>query len=234
MILVVYYRIWGLLDALKWDEVRGKEGGKGGSIFELVAPKKKDFVQYILNHPPIHRPLLYIHIRRKKISALQTNPQKSNTRPPTPHTIRVRRPTATPPLLITAAWLTIVHRALDLPRQILQRFPLRLRDQEGGEEAAEHEEGEDLHDVVEPGRIVGSGGCTSLAKGPQNDLRDDGADFAGCGADAVGCGAVAGREAFAGDDKGGCVGAWRLKLLACLLFDPDAHGARGGQVTYQS
>ena len=101
----------------------------------------------------------------------------------------------------------IVRRPGNLPGKFLEGLALRLGDQQRGEGTAEHEQREDLHDVVEPGGGGGSGGRAALAEGAEDALGDDGADFAGCGADAVGGGAVAGGEAFAGDDEGGCVGA---------------------------
>lgn len=38
--------------------------------------------------------------------------------------------------------------------EFLKRFAFCFRDEKRGEDAAEHEEGEDLHDVVEPGGAV--------------------------------------------------------------------------------
>lgn len=51
--------------------------------------------------------------------------------------------------------------------------------------------------VVEPGGFVGGCGAAG-AEGADEDLGDDGADFAGGGGDAVGGGAVAGWEAWVG------------------------------------
>jgi hypothetical protein len=48
--------------------------------------------------------------------------------------------------------------------------------------------------VVEPRGLVLGGGAAG-AEGSDEDLGDDGADFAGGGRDTVGGGAVAGREA---------------------------------------
>ena len=89
---------------------------------------------------------------------------------------------------------------------MLERQALGLRDEEGGEDTAEHEEGVDLEDVVEPRGGVGGGGAAD-AEGTDEGLGDDGADFARGGGDAVRGGAVAGGEALAGDDEGGRVGA---------------------------
>jgi hypothetical protein len=73
----------------------------------------------------------------------------------------------------------------DLAGELLEGLPLGLGDQEGGEDTAQHEQSVDLHDVVEPGALVG-GGCAAGAEGPDEDLGDDGADFAGGGGDTVG------------------------------------------------
>jgi len=61
--------------------------------------------------------------------------------------------------------------------------------------------------VVEPGRRRAAGGSTAGAERADKSLGDDGADFASGGGHPVRGGAVARREAFAGYDKGGGVGA---------------------------
>ena len=45
----------------------------------------------------------------------------------------------------------VVGRAGNLAGQLLEGATLGLGDEQGGEDTAEHEEGEDLHHVVEPG-----------------------------------------------------------------------------------
>lgn len=77
---------------------------------------------------------------------------------------------------------------------MLESLALGLRDQKRGETAQEHEQSVDLHDVVEPGRLV-LGSSTSGAQWTDEDLGDDGADFAGGGGDTVGGGTIAGWEA---------------------------------------
>jgi hypothetical protein len=54
-----------------------------------------------------------------------------------------------------------------------------------------------LHDVVEPGRLVGGSGAAG-AEGADEDLGNDRADLAGGSGDTVGCRAVAGWEAWVG------------------------------------
>jgi len=100
----------------------------------------------------------------------------------------------------------IVRRAGNLTGQLLEGATLRLGDEQGGEAAAEHEEGEDLHDMVEPGRVVAGGGAAN-AEGTEDALRDDGPDFARGGGKAVRGAAVARRETFARDDESCGVGA---------------------------
>lgn len=87
--------------------------------------------------------------------------------------------------------------------QGLQTLALGLGDQERGEQSTEHEQGEDLHDVVQPAAVGDTLGSTLVDKRTKDTLRDDGTDLSGCGADSVGSGAVAGWEALAGNDEGG-------------------------------
>jgi hypothetical protein len=82
----------------------------------------------------------------------------------------------------------------DLAGKLLESLALCLRDEEGGEAAQQHEEGVNLHDVVEPRALVRSGSATG-AEGTDEDLGDDGADLAGGGGDTVGGGTVTCWEA---------------------------------------
>lgn len=88
----------------------------------------------------------------------------------------------------------ILRSTRNLTSKLLERLTLSLRDQKRSEATEKHEQSVDLHDVVEPGGLVGGSGAAG-AEGPDEDLGDDGADFAGGGGDAVGGGAVAGWEA---------------------------------------
>ena len=91
----------------------------------------------------------------------------------------------------------VLRRAGDLASKLLESLALGLGDQESGEATEKHEESVDLHDVVEPWGLVLGGGAAG-AEGTDEDLGDDGADFAGGGGDTVGGGAVAGWEAWRG------------------------------------
>ena len=100
----------------------------------------------------------------------------------------------------------IERRTRNLTGQFLEGLAPGLGDEIGEEDAEEHEEGVDLHDMVEPrGGIVGR--CAMDADRADEHLGDDGTDLARGGGETVRGGAVAGREAFAGDDEGGGVGA---------------------------
>ena len=104
----------------------------------------------------------------------------------------------------------VLRRARDLAGKLLESLALGLGDQKSGETAQKHEEGVDLHDVVEPGRLVGRSGAAG-AEGTDEDLGDDGADFAGGSGDTVGGGAVAGREAWVG------LSVLILCVMVCLV-----------------
>lgn len=101
----------------------------------------------------------------------------------------------------------VVGCSRDLAGQLLESLALGLGDEEGGEDTAEHEEREDLHDVVEPWRLVVGGGMALGTEWSEDDLCDDGADLARGGGEAVGGGSVACWEAFSWHDEGGGVGA---------------------------
>ncbi len=96
-----------------------------------------------------------------------------------------------------------------LASQILEGLSLGLWDEEGSEDTGEHEDGVDLHDMVEPWAGAGLGRCTAGSERSDGGLSDDGAHLARGGRDTVGGGTVAGWEALAGNNEGSCVGACR-------------------------
>ena len=108
---------------------------------------------------------------------------------------------------VSAADRVVIGSARNFTRELFEGLALGLRDQEGGENTAQHEEGEDLHDVVEPWGGGRAWGCAFGSERAEDDLGDDGTDFAGSGRETVGGGAVAGREAFTRDDESSSVGA---------------------------
>ena len=109
--------------------------------------------------------------------------------------------------------LIVLGGSGNLASKLLEGLALGLGNEERGEDTAEHEESEDLEDVVQPRRSVGGSGATNT-EGSNNDLSDNGTDLARGGGETVGGGAVAGREAFARDDEGGGVGAEVEEKLA--------------------
>ena len=106
------------------------------------------------------------------------------------------------PLLLQ---LLVTH--VILAAQLLERLPLGLRDQEGGTDTEQHEEGIDLENVVHPGVGVAAWDSTAGAERGDGALADDGADLAHGSGQAVRGRSVAGGEDLAGDDEGGGVGA---------------------------
>lgn len=94
-----------------------------------------------------------------------------------------------------------------LAAELLQRFALGLGDQQGGENSAEHKQSEDLHDMVQPGRVGAVFFSTTADQGTKHALRNDGADLAGGCADTVRRGTVPSREALSRDDEGSSVGS---------------------------
>jgi len=86
--------------------------------------------------------------------------------------------------------------------QLLESLPLGFWNQQRCKYAAQHEECEDLHDVVEPWGVVAVGWCTASVEWADDDLRNDGTDFTGSGAKPVRSRAIPGGEAFAGYNEG--------------------------------
>lgn len=139
-------------------------------------------------------------------------PTKTPLPPPPPPTPRIRRREVEE----AANKVHLVERRLGpvvFARQVLQRLAFRLGDQERGEDATEHEESEYLHDVIEPGGFGAAGGVgmgTAGDQGREDDLGDDGADFAGCGGEPVAGGSEAGGKTLSRYDEGCCVGTWSV------------------------
>ncbi len=86
--------------------------------------------------------------------------------------------------------------------QLLESLPLGFWNQQRCKYAAQHEEREDLHDVVEPWSVGAVGWCTASVEWADDDLRNDGTDFTGSSAKAVRSRAIPGGEAFAGYNEG--------------------------------
>lgn len=102
----------------------------------------------------------------------------------------------------TASKLRVVFRGTrNFASQLFEGLSLGLWNQKRGEATQKHEEGEDLEDVVEPGRCAGAGsaGGTAGSEGSDGSLGDDGTDLSRGGGDTVAGGSVASGEALARD-----------------------------------
>lgn len=104
------------------------------------------------------------------------------------------------------AVVAMLHITVVLAAQFLQRLALGLGDKQTGDDPTEHEQSEDLHDVVEPGGLVVLLRAT-VDQRTEHALGDDSSDLARGSADAVRGGSVAGREALARNNEGGGVGS---------------------------
>lgn len=98
-------------------------------------------------------------------------------------------------IVMAAEARVVLGRTWHLASKLLESLALGFRDQQCGENTAQHEEGVDFHDVVEPWVRVGLCRVTAGAERTNEHLGDDGADLAGSGGDTVGGGTVASREA---------------------------------------
>ena len=115
----------------------------------------------------------------------------------------------------------IVLRTWNLTGKLLESLPLGLRYKQCSEDTTEHEEGEDLHDVVEPGGRVRLGRVALGAEWSEDCLCDDSADFARGSRQTVGGGAVAGWETFTRYDEScgvvsAVMSARRGRLTCCI------------------
>jgi len=98
-----------------------------------------------------------------------------------------------------------------LTGKLLKSLALGFWDEEGSENTTEHEEGEDLHDVIEPWRAGGfvwtRGDEATGTERSDSSLSNDGADLSRGSGDTVGAGTVTSWEAFTRNDEGGSVGS---------------------------
>lgn len=106
----------------------------------------------------------------------------------------------------TRKYRIVLWSTRDLTSKLFQCQALSLWDKESGEAAQQHEERENLKDVVEPRAGVGRCGATSTERS-DGGLSDDGSDLAGGGGDTVARGTVASWEALSGHDEGCRVGS---------------------------
>ncbi|RUP49682.1 LOW QUALITY PROTEIN: hypothetical protein BC936DRAFT_141818 [Jimgerdemannia flammicorona] len=99
--------------------------------------------------------------------------------------------------LLCLAGTTPDEVGLVLARKVFERPALGLGNEEGGQKAGEHEEGEELQKMVDPGV-----GTTDILEETEANLSKDGPELAGGGGDAVTGRAIASGEDLAGDDEG--------------------------------
>ena len=97
-------------------------------------------------------------------------------------------------------------------REVFECPALGLRKQQGGEDAGQHEQGEDLEDVRD--KLVGAADVLQLR---ESDLGNDRTELARGGRDTVRGGAVTGRENLARNDKGRGVWSCRGCIRRCAV-----------------
>ena len=110
----------------------------------------------------------------------------------------------------------------DLTSELLEGLALGLWDEKGGEDTAQHEESEDLDDVIEPWVLSSSSGArggTASTERTNDGLGDDRANLAGSGGETVGGGTVTGWEALSRNDESGSVGACDRMLVNASRTD---------------
>ena len=95
----------------------------------------------------------------------------------------------------------ILWSSLDLTSQLLKRFPLRLGNEQSGEDTGKHESSVDLHDMVEPGGVARTGCSTASSEGANKDLCDNRPNFSRSGGDTVSGASVSCREDLAWNDE---------------------------------
>jgi hypothetical protein len=111
--------------------------------------------------------------------------------------------------------------------QVLKSAALGLGNKKSGEDTAEHEGREDLHNMVKPWASGATFDGTASSQRRDGGLGDNGPDLTGGGRDTVGGRPVASREALSGHDEGGGVGA---PVEEKLNEDVDAQHAVGAEV----
>lgn len=115
----------------------------------------------------------------------------------------------------------VILRTWNLTGKLLESLPLGLRYKQCSEDTTQHEECEDLHDVIEPGRRVRLGRIAFGTEWSKDSLGNDSADFARSGRQTVRGGAVASWETFTRYDEGcgvlSAVMSGRRGRLTCCI-----------------
>lgn len=84
-------------------------------------------------------------------------------------------------LSVASSIRIVVGSAWNLTSELLKSLALGLRNEERSEDTAQHEQSEDLHDMVEPRCRVGLGNMTLRPKRAEHSLGNDGANLSGSG-----------------------------------------------------
>jgi len=120
--------------------------------------------------------------------------------------------------------LTTNKVLLVLSRELLERLALGFGNQEGGEDARQHEQGEDLEDVFDEGV-----GTTNVTETSETDLGNDSPEFTRSGRDTVCGGTVTSGECLSRNDESGGVGAKVLEEVGQAVEEDESPGStRGG------
>lgn len=101
----------------------------------------------------------------------------------------------------------VVGGAGHFTSQFLQRLALCLGDKQGGEDAAKHEESENLHNMVQPWRCVIGSYMALCSQRSKDSLRNNSSHLTRCGGDTVRGRAVSSGEAFSWNNESGGVRA---------------------------
>lgn len=102
---------------------------------------------------------------------------------------------------VTSGYRVIVLRAWNFTGELFEGLALGLGDQQSREATQQHEQCENLENMIQPWGWVGGGRMPLDSERANDDLSDDGTDLSGCSRKTVGCRTVSGREAFSRDDE---------------------------------
>jgi len=128
---------------------------------------------------------------------------------------------------LSLGYMTTNKVLLVLSGQLFERLSLGLGNQQRRENACQHEEGEDLENMVDE-----SIGTTDITKTGEADLGNNSSKFARSGRDTVGGRTVTSGEDLAGDNESGGVGAKVLEEVGQAVEEDESllSGIGGGQL----
>ena len=117
--------------------------------------------------------------------------------------------------LLLVLWVTagepwvVLWSTWNLTSELLKSLALGLWNQKSGEDTEEHEERENLENVVEPWRWVGSCWVAADTERCDGGLSDDRSDLTSSGGETVRGRSVTSWETLARNDECGGVGTWK-------------------------